>query len=126
MAIIGIDLGTSNSAAALLRGGVRGLLRSHSGGCAHERGGRDCRDCDAVLGADVGVPTLTKEATVKIPPGTQPGSVLRLRGKSLPHFGGTGRGDLFLRVDMRVPDHLTSEERKLYERLRALGKKDGQ
>jgi molecular chaperone DnaJ len=44
----------------------------------------------------------------------------------LPHFGGTGRGDLFLRVDMRVPDHLTSEERKLYERLRALGKKDGQ
>ena len=80
---------------------------------------------DAALGTDVEVPTLGKAATVKVPPGTQPGSVLRLRGKGLPHFGGTGRGDLFLRVDVVVPDRLTSEERKLFERLRALRKKEG-
>ncbi|MEE8176425.1 MAG: DnaJ C-terminal domain-containing protein [Acidobacteriota bacterium] len=55
-----------------------------------------------------------------VPAGTQPDSVLRLRGKGLPHFGSAGRGDLFLRVQVRVPERLSAEEKALYDRLRAL------
>ncbi len=80
---------------------------------------------DAVLGARVDVPTLDGRATVTIPPGTQPDAVLRLRGKGLPEFGGGRRGDLNLRVRLRVPDRLSKEERELYERLRALGTRGG-
>jgi molecular chaperone DnaJ len=50
--------------------------------------------------------------------------VLRLKGKGLPEFGGKGRGDLFLRVDVRMPEKLSAEERKLWERLRAIAKKE--
>ena len=77
---------------------------------------------DAVLGAEQSVPTLDGPVAVKIPPGTQPDSQLRLRGKGLPRFGGRGRGDLYVRLVLRVPERLTAEERKLYERLRALGR----
>ncbi len=77
---------------------------------------------DAVLGASLAIPTLTGDATVKIPAGTQPGSVLRLKGKGLPYFGDASRGDLYLRVQVQIPERLTSEERKLFERLRATQK----
>ncbi len=77
--------------------------------------------CDAVLGVERRVPTLDGEATVTIPPGTQPEAVLRLRGKGLPRFGREGRGDLFLRIRVALPDKLSSEQRKLFERLRKLG-----
>ncbi len=60
--------------------------------------------------------------TVKISPGTPPEAVLRLRGKGLPEFGGKRRGDLYLRVRVRVPERLGAEERKLWERLREAGK----
>lgn len=78
---------------------------------------------DVVLGAERQVPTLEGAATVTIRPGTQPDSVLRLRGKGLPHFGGGGRGDLLLRLRVKVPDRLGAEERRLYERLRDLGRR---
>lgn len=78
---------------------------------------------DAVLGTSLEVPTLDGRVTVTIPPGTQPDAVLRLRGKGLPEFGGKGRGDLFLRVHVHVPDRPAAEERKLWERLRDLGRK---
>lgn len=76
---------------------------------------------DAVLGAKLEVPTLDGSASVSVPPGTQPDAVLRLKGKGLPVFGGGHRGDLYLRIGVRVPERLTREERELYERLRALG-----
>jgi molecular chaperone DnaJ len=75
---------------------------------------------DAVLGISLRVPSLDKAATVTVPPGTQPDAVLRLRGKGLPRFGGKGRGDLLLRIAVRVPEHPSAEERALYERLRTL------
>jgi molecular chaperone DnaJ len=75
---------------------------------------------DAVLGAELAVPTLDGSITVKVPPGTQPDSQLRLRGKGLPRFGARGRGDLYVRLAVRVPERLTAEERRLWERLRAL------
>jgi molecular chaperone DnaJ len=78
---------------------------------------------DAVLGTTLQVPTLDGSASVTVPPGTQPNAVLRLKGKGLPAFGGGHHGDLYLRLDVRIPQHLTREERELYERLRALAGK---
>jgi molecular chaperone DnaJ len=78
---------------------------------------------DAALGTSLAVPTLDGDASVKVPRGTQPESVLRLKGKGLPRFGGSGRGDLFLRIQVHVPERLSLEEQKLYERLRALSDK---
>lgn len=79
---------------------------------------------DAVLGAALEVATLDGSATVQIPPGTQPDALLRLRGKGLPEFGSRKRGNLYLRIQVHVPEKVTSEERKLYERLRELGSKE--
>lgn len=73
---------------------------------------------DAVLGTKLDVPTLDGPAVVAVPPGTQPGAVLRLRGKGLPEFGRSRRGDLHVRLQVEVPQRLSTEERQLYERLR--------
>jgi molecular chaperone DnaJ len=75
---------------------------------------------DAVLGTTVEVPTLDEAVTVTIAPGTQPDSVLRLRGKGLPAFGAGPQGDLYLNVRVRIPEHLSKEERQHFERLREL------
>ena len=80
---------------------------------------------DAVLGATLEVPTLDGSASVTIPPGTQPGAVLRLKGKGLPEFGSGRHGEMYLRIEVRVPEKLSREERELYERLRALAEKEG-
>lgn len=74
---------------------------------------------DAVLGTRLRVPTLDGAVEVSVPPGTQPEEVLRLRGKGLADFSG-GRGDLNLRIQVRVPEHVSATERDLYEQLRAL------
>jgi molecular chaperone DnaJ len=74
---------------------------------------------DAVLGAEIPVPTLDGTITVKVPAGTQPGSQLRLRGKGLPRFGERGSGDLYVRLAVRLPERLSAEERRLWEKLRS-------
>ena len=56
-------------------------------------------------------------------PGTQPDAVLRLKGKDLPEFGNGRHGELYLRIEVHVPEKLSGEERELYERLRAIGGK---
>ena len=76
---------------------------------------------DAVLGTEIEVPTMEGMVTVTIPQGTQPNAVLRLGGKGLPHFGETKRGDLYLRLNVHIPESLSQEERELYTRLRKLG-----
>jgi len=73
---------------------------------------------DAVLGAELRVPTLEGSVTLSVPAGTQPDARLRLRGKGLPRFGARGRGDLYVRVSVRVPEKMSSEEKKLWEKLR--------
>jgi len=77
---------------------------------------------DAVLGATLEVPTLNGSASVNIPPGTQPGALLRLKGKGLPEFGSGRHGELYLRIEVQVPEQLSREERKLYEQLRAISR----
>ena len=74
-----------------------------------------------MLGTALEVPTLNGLASVRVPPGTQPGAVIRLRGKGLPEFGTRRRGDLYLRIHVAIPEKFTREERSLYERLRAVG-----
>ena len=73
----------------------------------------------ATLGADVKVPTIDGDATLKIPAGTQPGKVLRMRGKGVPHLRGNGRGDQLVMVNVTVPKSLTSEQRQIFEDLAA-------
>jgi len=71
----------------------------------------------AALGADVKVPTVDGEESLRIPAGTQPGKVLRLRSKGVPHLRGNGRGDELVMVNVVVPKSLTTEQRKLFEQL---------
>jgi molecular chaperone DnaJ len=71
----------------------------------------------AALGAEVSVPTLDGSANVKIHPGTQPGEIIRLKGKGMPRFRGYGKGDLLVRVGVSVPKKLTPQQRALLEQL---------
>jgi molecular chaperone DnaJ len=79
---------------------------------------------EAVLGARLKVAGLDGTLEVNVPAGTQPDTVLRLRGKGLPSFGGDYRGDLNLRIEVHILEHLTAKERKLYEQLRDMAKAD--
>lgn len=69
----------------------------------------------AALGADIEVPTLEGKVRVKIAPGTQSGTVLRLRGKGAPNLRGGGRGDQLVRVVIETPRKLTPRQRELLE-----------
>lgn len=75
---------------------------------------------DAVLGTKIKIMTLDGSAMVTVPQGTQPDAVLRLAGKGLPHFGDAKRGDLYLRVDVHIPESLSEKERDLYLKLREM------
>ena len=70
----------------------------------------------ATLGTEMEVPTLEGQATIKIPAGTQPGTLLRLKGRGVKNLQGYGQGDLHVRVQVEVPAHLNSAQRaKLQE-----------
>ena len=69
---------------------------------------------EASLGAQVKVPTLEEPVTLKIPAGTQPGQVLRVRGRGAPKRNGS-RGDLLVTIEVTVPKKLSREERELLE-----------
>ncbi|MEP7077283.1 MAG: molecular chaperone DnaJ [Acidobacteriota bacterium] len=71
----------------------------------------------AALGADLKVKTLDGEEDLKVPPGTQTGTVFRVKGKGMPRLGGRGKGDLFVAVTLVTPKTLTKEQRKLLEQL---------
>lgn len=74
----------------------------------------------AALGDSVEVPTITGSARIKIEPGTQPGTALRLRGKGLPAVQGYGygTGDIIVNISVYIPEHLNKEEKKAFEALR--------
>lgn len=71
----------------------------------------------AALGGAVEIPTIDGKVKVKIDAGTQPGKVLRLRGKGLPSVNGYGTGDLLVNVSVYVPEALTKEEKSTLEKL---------
>lgn len=75
----------------------------------------------AALGGTIEVPTLDGKAHIKIEPGTQPGKILKLRGKGIPAVKGydVGTGDLLLKISVYIPEKLSSQERELLEKLQA-------
>ncbi|HKR15032.1 MAG TPA: molecular chaperone DnaJ [Pyrinomonadaceae bacterium] len=78
----------------------------------------------AALGAELMVKTLDGQEKLKVPTGTQTGTVFRLRGKGMPALGGRGKGDLFVSVTVITPTSLTREQRKLLEQLAEVESKD--
>lgn len=75
---------------------------------------------DAVLGSEVEVQTLKGRGMLRVPPLTQNGRVFRLGGQGMPRLNGSGRGDLYARVRVVLPEQLTNEEQELFEQLRAM------
>ena len=73
----------------------------------------------AALGAEVEIPTLDGKGKLKVPAGTQPGTVLRLRGKGIPRRVMSGRGDQMVEITIEVPTSLTLAQRELIEQLAA-------
>ncbi len=71
----------------------------------------------AALGAEIKVKTLDGEEDLKIPAGTQTGTVFRLKSHGMPALGGRGKGDLFVAATVVTPKSLTKEQRKILEKL---------
>jgi molecular chaperone DnaJ len=74
----------------------------------------------AALGAEIEVPTLKSKAKLKIPPGTQSGTIFRLKGEGIPHLGEKGRGDQLVEVNVVTPKKLSRKQRDLFEELAKL------
>jgi molecular chaperone DnaJ len=121
----GSRLRSSGNGEAGFRGGPAGDLYVLLHIKAHEIFQRDGDDllCEvpvsfiqAALGAEIEVPTLEGRATIKIYAGTQPGTMLRVKGRGIKNVQGYGHGDLHVRVQVEVPTHLTAEQKaKLHE-----------
>ncbi len=106
------------------RGGPNGDLyvvihvRSHD---TFERKGNDIAMgtkisfAQAALGTEISVPTLDGKAKLKIPEGTQPGTIFRIKNKGITNLNGYGNGDQYVRVDVEVPSKLTKRQRELLE-----------
>ena len=77
-------------------------------------------DYEAALGTKVRVPTLKGPVDLTIPPETQSGQLLRLKGKGLPKPGGEGAGDLYFHAALHVPKKLSPRERELFAELQKL------
>jgi molecular chaperone DnaJ len=71
----------------------------------------------AAMGGTAEIPTIEGRAKIKIEAGTQPGKLLRLRGKGLPEVNGYGRGDLLVNVSVYVPESLTHEEKEALQQM---------
>lgn len=67
----------------------------------------------AALGTEIKIQTVDEVVTVKIPSGTQPATVMRLRGKGIPHLRGGGKGDHYIKLSVVVPKNLTSRQKEL-------------
>ena len=125
----GVDTGSRlrsfGNGEAGLRGGPSGDLYVFLHVRPHEIFQRDGEDllCEvpisfvqAALGADIEVPTLDGKASIKVPAGTQPGTMFRLKGKGVKNLQGHGHGDLHVRMNVEVPTHLSPQQRaKLQE-----------
>ena len=125
----GVDTGSrlrsSGNGEAGVRGGPSGDLYVVLHVKAHEIFQREGDDllCEipvsfvqASLGADIEVPTLSGKTEIKIPAGTQPGTMFRLKGKGIKNVQGHGHGDLHVRITVEVPTHLSGAQKaKLQE-----------
>ncbi|HZV12200.1 MAG TPA: molecular chaperone DnaJ [Candidatus Kapabacteria bacterium] len=74
---------------------------------------------EATLGAKIEVPTLTGQALLTIEPGTQPGTILRMRDKGIPHLNAHGKGDQLVRINVHIPTKTNAQEKELFKELAA-------
>lgn len=125
----GMRLRSGGNGEAGVRGGPMGDLYVILHVKAHEIFQRDGEDliCEvpvsfiqAALGSEVEVPTLEGKATIKIPGGTQPGAVFRVKGKGVKTLQGHGHGDLHVRVQVEVPTRLNHEQKVKLQEFAAL------
>lgn len=122
----GMQLSMSGKGNAARRGGVNGDLLIYIEEEPHEDLVREENNLvfnlllsipEAVLGTAAEIPTVDGKVKVKIESGTQPGKVLRLRGKGVPDVNGYGKGDLLVNINVYMPEVLSKEERKTLEDL---------
>jgi molecular chaperone DnaJ len=79
---------------------------------------------DAILGASIKVPVVDGEVTIKVPPGTQPGQVMRLKGNGAPRLGNAdSRGDHYVTMNVEIPKNVSKEEEDLIRQLKELSDK---
>jgi curved DNA-binding protein len=77
---------------------------------------------EVLLGTSISVSTLDdKKLSLKIPPGTSPGTKMRMPGHGLPNMKGNKKGDLYVKIQVKLPGQLTDEQKKLIEKLAAAG-----
>lgn len=122
----GMQLSMNGKGNAARRGGVNGDLLVLVEEESHPELIRDENDLiynllltlpTAILGGQVEVPTVDGKVKVTINPGTQPGKVLRLRGKGLPSVNRYGTGDLLVNVGVYIPENLNKDEKAIFEKL---------
>ena len=83
---------------------------------------RELKLTEALLGTTVSVPTIDdKQLSLKIPPGTKPGTKMRLANHGLPDIKDNKKGDLYVRVQVKIPQHLNAEQKKIVDKLAAVG-----
>ncbi len=122
----GMQLSMNGRGNAAPRGGINGDLLVLVEEEAHPELIRDENDLifnllisvpTAALGGNVEVPTVDGKVKVSIAPGTQPGKVLRLRGKGLPNVNRYGTGDLLINIGVYIPENLDRDEKHMMEKL---------
>lgn len=123
----GMQMTVGGKGNAPRRGGVSGNLLVVIDEEEHEELIREGNDLiynlfisipDAITGTQVEVPTVESNVKIKIEPGTQPGKILRLRGKGLPEVNGYGRGDLLVNVNVWIPKNLSKEDLRIIEKFK--------
>src|ERR1700758_1093954 len=123
----GMQLSMGGKGNAAPRGGINGDLLIVVEEEEHETLKRDGHNlfyecyinfADAAMGTSVEVPTVDGKAKIKIDAGTHSGKVLRLKGKGLPDVNSYHKGDLLVNINVWTPQHLSSDEKKIIEKLR--------
>lgn len=79
----------------------------------------------AALGGEIEVPTIEGKAKLKIPAGTQPGTIFRMRGKGIPYLHGSGKGDQNVEIQVEVPEKLSKKQKELLKEFEKSSKKKG-
>jgi len=123
----GMQLSVSGRGNAARRGGINGDLLVVIEEEKHPELIREGSDLiynlllsvpDAILGAPVEIPTIDGKVKVKVDAGTQPGKILRLRGKGLPEVNSYNRGDLLVYINVYIPKEVSKDDRKVVEKLK--------
>lgn len=75
----------------------------------------------AIVGGEIKVEGIDKAITMKVKQGTQSGTLVRLRGEGVPHLRGSGKGDLYIRLKVKIPEHVNGRQRELLKQFEQAG-----